>query len=122
MFKRLRSLFRVVTRRRDFEDGMSEELRFHIEQYTDDLVRSGMSREKAASQIRMELEKVLKCGRTALSRQRPTNRYLFMEAVATNVRFLTSITLPSTESNSRKKKETQPTHARSNHIDSVRDS
>jgi len=34
---------------------MSEELRFHIEQYTDDLVRSGMSREKAARMIRAEL-------------------------------------------------------------------
>jgi predicted permease len=34
---------------------MSEELRFHVEQYTDDLVRSGMSREKAARLIRMEL-------------------------------------------------------------------
>src|SRR5712671_3570055 len=34
---------------------MSEELRFHIEQWTDDLVRSGMSREKAARLIRMEL-------------------------------------------------------------------
>ena len=52
MFKRLGSLFRVLTRRREFEDGMSEELRFHIEQYTDDLVRSGMSREKAARTIR----------------------------------------------------------------------
>src|ERR1035437_4579414 len=55
MFKRLRSLFRVLTRRRDFEEGMSEELRFHIEQYTDDLVRSGMSREKAARVILEEL-------------------------------------------------------------------
>src|SRR6266404_1016550 len=55
MFKRLRSLFRVLTRRREFEDGMSEELRFHIEQWTDDLVRSGMSRGKAARLIRMEL-------------------------------------------------------------------
>jgi predicted permease len=55
MFRRFCSLFRALTRRRDFEDGMSEELRFHIEQYTDDLVRSGMSREKAARQIRMEL-------------------------------------------------------------------
>src|SRR6266404_4387654 len=55
MFKRLLSLFRVLTRRRDFEEGMSEELRFHIEQYTDDLVRSGMSREKAARMIRAEL-------------------------------------------------------------------
>ena len=55
MIRRLRSLFRVLTRRRDFEEGMSEELRFHIEQYTDDLVRSGMSREKAAGVIRAEL-------------------------------------------------------------------
>jgi predicted permease len=55
MFKRIRSLFRVLTRRRDFEDGMSEELSFHIEQYSDDLVRSGMSRGKAARLIRMEL-------------------------------------------------------------------
>jgi predicted permease len=55
MFKRLRSLFRVLTRRREFEEGMSEELRFHIDQYTDDLVRSGMSREEAARQIRLEL-------------------------------------------------------------------
>src|SRR5438132_9769553 len=55
MFKRLRSLFHVLTRRRDFEERMSEELHFHIEQYTDDLVRSGMSREKAARVIRAEL-------------------------------------------------------------------
>jgi predicted permease len=55
VFKRFRSFFRVLTRRRDFEDGMSEELRFHIEQWTDDLVRSGMSRGKAARLIRMEL-------------------------------------------------------------------
>jgi predicted permease len=48
MFKRFRSLFRVLTRRREFEEGMTEELSFHIEQYTDDLVRSGMSPEKAA--------------------------------------------------------------------------
>src|SRR5258706_3389546 len=55
MFKRFRSLFRVLTRRRDFEDGMSEELRFHIEQYTDDLVRSGMSPDEAARLARREL-------------------------------------------------------------------
>jgi predicted permease len=55
VFKRLRSLFRVLTRRRDFEDRMSEELRFHIEQWTDDLVRSGISPGKAARLIRMEL-------------------------------------------------------------------
>jgi predicted permease len=55
MIKRLRSLFRVLTRRRDFEEGMSEELRFHIEQYTDELVRSGLSPENAARRARIEL-------------------------------------------------------------------
>ena len=54
MFERIRSLFRVLTRRREFEDGMSEELRSHIEQWTDDLVRSGMSPEKAARHARIE--------------------------------------------------------------------
>ncbi len=55
MIQRLRSFFCVLTRRRDFEEGMSEELRFHIEQQTDDLMRSGMSREEASRRIRAEL-------------------------------------------------------------------
>ena len=55
MIQRLRFLFRVLIRRRDFEEGMSEELRFHIEQYTDDLVRSGLSPQEAARRARMEL-------------------------------------------------------------------
>jgi predicted permease len=55
MFKRLRSVFRVLTRRREFEEGMSEELRFHIEQYTDELVRSGVTPEKAARLAQREL-------------------------------------------------------------------
>src|SRR3984957_8671911 len=55
MLRRLRSLFRVLTRRHDFEDGMSEELQFHIEQLTDDLVRSGVSRVEAGRRARMEL-------------------------------------------------------------------
>jgi predicted permease len=54
VLKRFRSLLRVLTRRRDFEDGMTEELRFHIEQYTDDLVRSGVSPEEAARRARIE--------------------------------------------------------------------
>jgi predicted permease len=54
MFKRVRSVFRVLARRRNFEDGMSEELRFHIEQYTDDLVRSGVSPQEARRRARLE--------------------------------------------------------------------
>src|SRR5580692_6372853 len=59
MFERLRSLFRVLTRRREFEDGMSEELRFHIEQYTDELVSSGVPRGEAARRARRELGSVI---------------------------------------------------------------
>ncbi|HEV3300412.1 MAG TPA: ABC transporter permease [Planctomycetaceae bacterium] len=55
MFKRLRSFFRVLTRRREFEDGMTDELRFHIEQYTDELLRTGVSPEKAARLAQREL-------------------------------------------------------------------
>jgi putative ABC transport system permease protein len=54
MWKRVRSLFGVLTSRRDFEERMAEELRFHIEQYTDDLVHSGVSPEEAARRARME--------------------------------------------------------------------
>ena len=54
MFTRLLSLVGVLTRRRTFEDGMTEELRFHIEQYTADLVRSGMPPEEAARRARIE--------------------------------------------------------------------
>jgi predicted permease len=54
MLKHFRSLFRVLKSRRDFEQGMTEELRFHIEQYTDDLVRSGVPLEDAARRARIE--------------------------------------------------------------------
>jgi len=54
LLKRFRSLFRVLKSRREFEKGMTEELRFHIEQYTDDLVRSGMPPQEAARRARIE--------------------------------------------------------------------
>ncbi len=54
MLKRLRSRFRALMSRRDFEQGMTEELRFHIEQYTDDLVRSGMPLQEATRRARIE--------------------------------------------------------------------
>lgn len=53
--KRVRSLFRLLKSRGNFEAGMTEELRFHIEQYNDDLTRSGISPEEAARRARTEL-------------------------------------------------------------------
>jgi predicted permease len=54
VLRRLRSLSRVIKSRRDFEQGMTEELRFHIEQYTDELVRSGVPPREAARRARIE--------------------------------------------------------------------
>lgn len=54
MFQRIRSLFRALTSRRDFETAMNQELHFHIEQYAEDLRRSGVPREEALRRARME--------------------------------------------------------------------
>jgi hypothetical protein len=43
VLKRFRSLLRVLKSRRDFEQGMTEELRFHIEQYCAAASASGSS-------------------------------------------------------------------------------
>ena len=45
MWIRVRSMIRLLTGRHRFENGMTEELRFHIDQYAEDLVRSGVSRD-----------------------------------------------------------------------------
>ena len=55
MLQRLRSLFRVLTTRSQFEEGMTEELRFHIDQCVEDLMRSGVSEQEARRRARMEL-------------------------------------------------------------------
>lgn len=54
MFARLRSLFHVLTSRHDFEGGMAEELRFHIEQYAEELARSGVSPDEAHRRASIE--------------------------------------------------------------------
>jgi predicted permease len=50
----LRSLFRVFAHRRDFEEGMSDELSFHVEQYTQELIEAGVPPEEAARRARIE--------------------------------------------------------------------
>ena len=52
--KRLAVVLRALFGRSRFEDGMAEELRFHIEEYTADLVRSGVSPQDAARRARIE--------------------------------------------------------------------
>lgn len=48
------SAFQTLLRRRQFENGMAEEMRFHIDQYTADLVRSGVPADEAARRARRE--------------------------------------------------------------------
>jgi hypothetical protein len=55
MSKPFRSLFRVLRSRQAFEDGMSDELRFHLEELTADLVRSGVPGEEAQRRAQIEL-------------------------------------------------------------------
>jgi predicted permease len=55
---RLRSLLQGLLRRREVEQDMAEEIRFHLEERTEDLVRSGLPREEAARRARMELGSV----------------------------------------------------------------
>ncbi|MGH9329471.1 MAG: ABC transporter permease, partial [Vicinamibacterales bacterium] len=54
MIDRLRSLLTALFRRSRFEDGMADELRFHVDAYADDLVRSGVPRDEAARRARLE--------------------------------------------------------------------
>ncbi|MCU1325747.1 MAG: permease [Bryobacterales bacterium] len=54
MFRRLRSLARILWSRDQFEEGMSDELRFHIEQYTRELIGKGVAPQEAARRARLE--------------------------------------------------------------------
>jgi predicted permease len=54
MRARLRSLLRVLFRRRQFESGAVEEMQFHIRQYAADLERSGVSPAEALRRARLE--------------------------------------------------------------------
>src|SRR5437899_12437505 len=51
---RVRSWLRAMLRRSRMESEMDAELRFHIEAYAEDLVRSGVPRQKAMRRARIE--------------------------------------------------------------------
>lgn len=54
MLKRSRNIFRALKSRGGFERSMNQELRDHMERYTSDLVRSGVSPEEATKRARVE--------------------------------------------------------------------
>ena len=53
MFSRLRSFLVTWTRRERFEDSLDEEVRFHLDAYAEDLMRSGVSRREAIRRARI---------------------------------------------------------------------
>ena len=55
MFARIRSTWRAITRRITWEQDLEEELRSHVECRTEDLMRTGLTREEAERRARMEL-------------------------------------------------------------------
>jgi predicted permease len=58
MLNRARSLWRALLGRRRFEEGMAEEMRFHVAQYAEDLERAGVAPAEAARRARMEFGSV----------------------------------------------------------------
>ena len=58
MLGQLFSVLRTLRHRPQFEDAMAEEMRFHIEQYTADLVSSGVPPAEAARRARLEFGSV----------------------------------------------------------------
>jgi hypothetical protein len=52
MFRRLRSFTRALLRRRRFESGMADEIRFHLDAYAADLQREGLAADEANRRAR----------------------------------------------------------------------
>ena len=56
MFSRLLSFLTAWTRRARFEDGLDEEVRFHLDACTNDLIRAGVSRREAVRRARVHFK------------------------------------------------------------------
>ena len=54
LIARLRSVMRGLLRRKSMENAMAEEMRFHVEAYTRDLIRSGVAPQEAERRARVE--------------------------------------------------------------------
>jgi predicted permease len=66
LWNRIRSWFRAALRRSQVESEMDAEMRFHVEAYAEDLMRSGVTREEAMRGARIEfggIERVKEEGR-----------------------------------------------------------
>jgi putative ABC transport system permease protein len=55
LLRAIRSALAIAIARRRFEDGMADELRFHLDARVEDLIRSGVPRHEAERRARLEL-------------------------------------------------------------------
>ena len=58
MFSRLRSFLSAMTQRERFESSLDEEVRFHLDAYADELIRSGIPRAEAMRRARLRFGSV----------------------------------------------------------------
>ena len=79
----VRSWLRAVMRRSRLENEMDTELRFHIEAFAEDLVRSGVSREEALRRARIEFGGVER----AKEECREARGVNFLDSLAQDLRF-----------------------------------
>ncbi|HXT32287.1 MAG TPA: permease prefix domain 1-containing protein, partial [Vicinamibacterales bacterium] len=83
MLRRLRSFWGAATGRAAFERDMHDELRFHVESRTADLIRRGLPADAAARQARLEF------GNTAVYRDRcrDARRLTLLDDLQADLRF-----------------------------------
>ena len=58
MFPRLRSFLTAWMRRKRFEDGLADEVRFHLDAHAEDLIRSGVPGREAVRRARLHFGSV----------------------------------------------------------------
>jgi len=83
MLARIRSLFRAVMRRARLERELDDEVRFHLEARTEDLMRRGFSREEARRRARLEFGAVDK----AKEATREVRGVSFFDSLLQDLRF-----------------------------------
>jgi putative ABC transport system permease protein len=83
LWSRFRSWLRTTVRRSRMESEMDEELKFHIEAYAEDLVRSGLPRQEAMRRARLEF------GGTERAKEecREARGVTFLESLAQDIRY-----------------------------------
>ena len=91
MLPRLRSFLTTLAQRERFEDSLDEEMRFHLDGQTEDLIRTGMPPAEAARRARAvrqhrSHEKRLPAGAPPVDRRRAAARAAHVPAVGSVAR------------------------------------